>query len=359
MPEMTVSPPPQGPPDGPISFMDRELPELRAYLSSLGIEPYRAEQVFAWVYKKGVFDFREMSNLSRALQERLRSVWRIAPLLPREERHSADGTATKCLFPLADGREVEGVFLRLPRKETICFSTQVGCALGCSFCVTARLGRLRNLEPGEIVGQILHLSRRYVERPQGFNVVAMGMGEPLDNYDRFLKAVRIMKEVRGLNIGPRRITVSTSGLVPMIDRLAGEGIPLGLAISLNATTDEMRSELMPINRRYPIDELMAAAARFARASGRRVTLEYVLIGGMNDTPADAKRLIRLAARFPSKINLIPFNPSPYHAYTPPSPAETDRFQQLLMAGGGAVTIRTRRGDDIFAACGQLGITQAR
>jgi 23S rRNA (adenine2503-C2)-methyltransferase len=342
-----------------IPLMNLTLEELRTDFRRLGIEPYRAGQVFAWVYKRGVHDFAEMSDLGRALREKLASTYRLTPLLPSQERTSVDGTATKCLFPLADGREIEGVFLRLPSKETICFSTQVGCALACSFCVTALMGKLRNLEPGEIVGQILYLSRRYVERPQGFNLVAMGMGEPLDNYDNLLQAIRIMKEVQGLNIGPRRITVSTSGIVPMIDRLAGEGIPLGLAISLNATTDPVRSELMPINRRYPIEDLLAAAGRYAKASGRRVTIEYVLLKGVNDSPDDARRLMKYASRFPSKINLIPFNESPYHTYAPPSPEHVDRFQRMLMAGNGTVTVRRRRGGDIFAACGQLGVTQAR
>jgi 23S rRNA (adenine2503-C2)-methyltransferase len=344
--------------EGPTPILNMTLGELRDDFKRRGIEPYRAGQVFAWIYKRGIFDFMEMSDIGRPLRERLSTLYELAPLVPREEHTSADGTATKCLFTLADGREIEGVFLRLPRKETICFSTQVGCALGCTFCVTALMGRLRNLEPFEIVGQILHLSR-YVEREQGFNLVAMGMGEPLDNYDNLLQAIRIMKEVPGLNIGPRRITVSTSGIVPMIDRLAGEGMPIRLAISLNATTDETRSEIMPINKKYPIEDLMAAAWRYARATERRVTIEYVLLRGLNDTPADAKRLLKLASRFPSKINLIPFNESPFHTYTPPTEEETDRFMAFLMAGNATVTIRRRRGGDIFAACGQLGVTQAR
>jgi 23S rRNA (adenine2503-C2)-methyltransferase len=345
--------------DGRLPILNLTLAELREDFKNRGIEPYRAGQVFAWVYKKGVFDFMEMSDIGRPLRERLASLYALAPLVPKEERTSGDGTATKCLFTLSDEREIEGVFLRLPRKETICFSTQVGCALGCTFCVTALMGRLRNLEPYEIVGQILHLSRRHVEREQGYNLVAMGMGEPLDNYDNLLQAIRIMKEVPGLNIGPRRITISTSGIVPMIDRLAGEGMPIRLAVSLNATTDETRSEIMPINRKYPIEDLMAAAYRYARATDRRITIEYVLLRGVNDSPADARRLLKLASRFPSKINLIPFNESPFYTYTPPTEEETDRFQSFLMAGNATVTIRRRRGGDIFAACGQLGVTQAR
>ena len=341
------------------TLMDRDLDDLRREMADLGLESWRAEQIFTWVYKKGVFDFLQMTDLARPVRERLAEVYHLSPPHPKEEKTASDSSATKCLFALADGREIEGVFLRLPTKETICFSTQVGCSLGCSFCVTALMGRLRNLTPGEIVAQIVYLSQRFVERPQGFNLVAMGMGEPLDNYDSLLKAVRIMKEVRGLNIGPRRITISTSGLVPMIDRLAGEQIPLGLAISLNATTNEQRSELMPINRKYPIDELLSAAGRYARASGRRVTIEYVLMKGVNDSEADARRLLKLSARFPSKINLIPFNSSPFHSYAPPSPAETERFQQLLIAGQRTVTVRRRRGEDIYAACGQLGVKQAR
>ncbi|HEX7879666.1 MAG TPA: 23S rRNA (adenine(2503)-C(2))-methyltransferase RlmN [Candidatus Eisenbacteria bacterium] len=340
-------------------ILDRTLPELRSELVELGIEGWRADQIYTWVYRKGVADFEAMTDIARATRERLAATYRIDVLVPKDERTASDRSATKCLFPLADGREIEGVFLRLPTKETICFSTQVGCAIGCGFCVTALMGRLRNLAPGEIVGQILHLSRRFVEREQGFNLVAMGMGEPFDNYDNLLTAVRIMKEVRGLNIGPRRITISTSGLVPMIDRLATEGIPLGLAVSLNATTDEQRSEIMPINRKYPIEELLAAAGRYAKATSRRVTLEYVLLKGVNDSEADARRLIKLSSRLPSKINLIPFNPSPYHSYAPPSPESAERFRQILIAADKTATIRRRRGGDIYAACGQLGVTQAR
>jgi 23S rRNA (adenine2503-C2)-methyltransferase len=351
-PEAVVAP-------GRRLLLDRTLPELREELSALDLAPWRADQVFTWVYKKGVFDFAGMTDLARPIRERLASIYDLNILHPKDEKTAADRTATKCLFPLADGREIEGVFLRLPNKETICFSTQVGCAIGCNFCVTALMGRLRNLSPGEIVAQILYLSRRFVEREQGFNLVAMGMGEPLDNYDNLLKAVRIMKEVKGLNIGPRRITISTSGIVPMIDRLSGEGIPIGLAISLNATTEEVRTEIMPINRKYPMGDLIAAARRFAHATGRRVTIEYVLLRGVNDTPQDAERLLRIASQFPSKINLIPFNPSPYHSYAPPKPEETERFQGALLAGDKTVTVRRRRGGDIYAACGQLGVTQAR
>ncbi|MDZ4805332.1 MAG: 23S rRNA (adenine(2503)-C(2))-methyltransferase RlmN [Candidatus Eisenbacteria bacterium] len=340
-------------------LLDRTLPELRTEMSELGLESWRADQIFSWLYKKGVLDFAGMTDIGRPTREALTAVYQINAMAPKEEKTAGDRSATKCLFALADGREIEGVFLRLPNKETICFSTQVGCAIGCGFCVTALMGRLRNLEAGEIVGQILYLSRKFVEREQGFNLVAMGMGEPFDNYENLLKAIRIMKEVRGLNIGPRRITISTSGIVPMIDRLATEGIPLGLAVSLNATTNEQRSELMPINKKYPIEELLEAAGRYARATNRRVTLEYVMLRGVNDSEADARRLINLASRLPSKINLIPFNPSPYHSFSPPTPAETERFQDQLLAADKTVTIRRRRGGDIYAACGQLGVTQAR
>jgi 23S rRNA (adenine2503-C2)-methyltransferase len=343
----------------PISFFDFDLADLKAYFALRGEKEFRADQVFVWLYKRGVLDPMGMTDLPVSLREELRSSFSGLPVMPVETHTAGDRSATKALFRLKDNREIEGVFLRLPRKETICFSTQVGCALGCTFCVTALMGRLRNLTPAEIVGQILLLSQKYVERPQGFNLVAMGMGEPLDNYDHLLKAVRILKEGRGLNIGPRRITISRSGIVPMIDRLAGEGLPLGLAVSLNATTDETRSELMPINRKYPIRELLAAAGRYASATGRRVTLEYVLLRGVNDSPADARRLQKMASRFPAKINLIPFNTSPFHSFSPPAPEEVDRFQKALMAGNHTVTVRQKRGDDIFAACGQLGVTQAR
>ncbi len=341
------------------SLLDMDLPGLREELARRNLPAYRADQIFKWIYKRNSFDFNEMTDLPTGLRESLASEWSLDEMVPLESHGAGDGSATKCSFRLADGKIIESVFLRLPRKETICFSTQVGCALQCSFCVTALMGRLRNLTPGEIVGQIISLSRRYVERPQGFNLVAMGMGEPLDNYDNLVQAVRILNEPLGLNIGARRITVSTSGIVPMIDRLAEERIPVGLAVSLNATTDEVRDTLMPINRKYPIKVLLAAARRHAETIGRRVTLEYVLLRGVNDSDADARRLVKLASSLPSKINLIPFNPSPHHDYETPAPEETARFQACLQAAGNSVTVRTRRGDDIYAACGQLGLDQAR
>jgi len=341
------------------SILDLDLPGLRADLAAFGVPAYRANQIFVWIYKRNCFDFKEMTDLPTSLRDRLAAHWSLEEMSPDEAHEADDRSATKCSFRLADGRVIESVFLRLPRKETICFSTQVGCALQCSFCVTALMGRLRNLTPGEIVGQITSLSHRYVERPQGFNLVAMGMGEPLDNYDNLVRAIRILNEPLGLNIGAKRLTVSTSGIVPMIDRLAEERVPAGLAVSLNATTDEVRNVLMPINRKYPIKVLLDAARRHAHAIGRRVTLEYVLLRGVNDSAEDARRLLRLSASLPSKINLIPFNTSPHHDYAPPTPEETARFQAHLQSAGKQVTVRTRRGGDIYAACGQLGLNQAR
>jgi 23S rRNA (adenine2503-C2)-methyltransferase len=244
--------------------------------------------------------------------------------------------------------------MRTERRLTFCVSSQVGCALRCAFCATGLMGLKRNLGAGEIVTQVVAMGDFHRWNDERFNIVFMGMGEPLANYDAVIDAVRILRDERGLNMGARRITVSTSGLVPQIRRLAGEGLPLGLAVSLHATTDELRDQLVPVNKRWPLQELLAAAREYGETTGRRVTLEYTLMAGVNDRAEDADRLAAIARALPSKINLIPYNPVPGLAWKRPDRAAVDAFAHRLLPRAPAVTIRRTLGGEIWAACGQLG-----
>lgn len=340
------------------TLFDYTLAELEDWFASRGHPRYRARQVFANVYKRGVTGYAGMTDLSKELRAELEQALPFQVLEPVRERSSEDGAAVKTLWRLTDGKTIESVFMTADYRETICFSTQVGCAFNCSFCITARLGRIRQLTPGEIVAQIQALVK-HVDPGRGVNLVAMGMGEPLDNLDNLLRALTVIAEPMGLNISGRRITVSTVGVVPGILRLAKERPDVRLALSLNATTDEVRSRLMPVTRKYPIEALLSALETFAAAARDRITLEYVLIRGLNDTPEDADRLGRIAARFPSKVNLIPFNPSDLFTWERPTPEEVDAFAKRLWDVRTTVTVRYSKGVDIQAACGQLGYDQVK
>jgi 23S rRNA (adenine2503-C2)-methyltransferase len=269
--------------------------------------------------------------------------------------HSEDTDTVKLVLRTRDGAEIETVRLGTPRRVTLCISSQVGCGFGCTFCRTATMGFGRNLEPGEIVDQILHVHRQ-APLPDRYNLVFMGMGEPLANLDHVIRATDLMQREEGLSIGPRRITVSTVGLVPEIERLARERPRLRLAVSLTATTDAQRSALMPIGKRYPLDRLLEAVAFHVRHTRRRVTFEYVLLAGVNDSQDDARRLARLSARVPCKVNLIPYNGAPGDRYRSPAPEVVERFRDYLMPRTYAVTVRATQGRDILAACGQLART---
>jgi 23S rRNA (adenine2503-C2)-methyltransferase len=336
------------------SFYGLGRARLASLMESLGEPAYRADQLFSWVYQRGVREPEQMSDLPSRLRTRLPELLDLA--LPRslETFATAHGDTHKFVLGLADGRAVECVSMRTPKRVTLCVSSQVGCALKCSFCATGLMGLVRNLRAGEIVAQVMVMGDQLGWDDDRFNVVFMGMGEPLANYEPVIEAIRILRDPRGLNLGSRRITVSTSGLVPQIQRLAGEGMPLGLAISLHATTDACRDELVPVNRRWPIAELLAAAQSYGRVTGRRVTLEYTLIEGVNDTPEDATRLCGFARELPSKINLIPYNPVPGLPYKRPSPENVEQFAALLYPRAPAVTVRRTMGGEIWAACGQLG-----
>jgi 23S rRNA (adenine2503-C2)-methyltransferase len=339
--------------DARPDLLGRTRPELAALLAPHLDRPFRVEQVYRGLYQQGVTSFDALTTLARPLREALAGSFRIG--LPAvDTRHtSADGT-TKFLFRLADGATVEAVDIPDGTRRTFCISSQAGCAMGCRFCVTGFWGAGRDLTAGEIVGQVLAIAGRLHEQ-QSLNLVFMGMGEPLLNVDAVGRAIAIMSEW----ISPRRITVSTVGVVPGIRELAAWERRPNLAISLHVPDDERRSALMPVNKSYPLDELMAALREFPLEPGRRLTFEYILIAGFNDAPADADALARLLAGArllgDAKVNLIPVNPDPVlgERMVPPAPAVVTAFRDRLRSRGLVATVRRRRGDDVAAACGQL------
>ncbi len=331
-------------------------PALRAWVAGLGEQPYRADQVMKWAYHRGAKAFGEMTDLSRLFRERLESLAEFRAPRIESVQQSSDGTR-KWLLRLEDGNAIETVLIPEERRVTLCVSSQVGCALNCSFCSTATQGFSRNLSVEEIVGQVW-LAHHAVgeEDPDGpgiTNVVFMGMGEPLLNFDNVVAAMNIMRDDMAFGLARRRVTLSTSGLVPGIDRLR-EVCDVSLAVSLHAPDDELRNKLVPINRKYPIAELLAACERYVAARPRaRVTFEYTLMAGVNDSPRQAKALARVLEGVPAKINLIPFNPYPGAVYRRPSQGDMRRFVDILHRAGYTTTLRRTRGDDIDAACGQL------
>lgn len=327
---------------------------LASRLRDRGLPPYRADQLYTWVYQKRVRDPERMTNLPATLRRDLAEICPLRLPEPASVLASADGSTRKVVLALADGARVESVSMRTDRRLTFCVSSQVGCALKCAFCATGLMGLQRNLRPDEIVAQVLRMGDLEGWQDERFNIVFMGMGEPLANLQNVLHAIRILHDPRGLNMGARRITVSTSGLVPQIRELAAAGLQLGLALSLHATTDALRDELVPVNKRWPLREVLEAAREYGRTVGRRTTLEYTLIGGVNDSLQDADRLAAIAREMPSKINLIPYNPVPGLAWKRPSPATIEAFASRLMPQAPAVTVRNTMGGEIWAACGQLG-----
>jgi len=336
------------------SFFGIARAELSERLRTRGYPAYRADQLYSWIYHKRERAPERMTNLPARLRTGLAEVCDLT--LPRiaEARTTRDGSTGKFVLELRDGARVECVSMRTAKRVTLCISSQVGCALKCSFCATGLMGLVRHLAPEEIVGQVVVMGDAGGWLDERFNIVFMGMGEPLANYDSMIRAIRILHDEKGLNMGARRITVSTSGLVPQIRALASEGLQLGLAVSLHATTDALRDRLVPVNKRWPIRELLDAAREYGRTVGRRVTLEYTLIGGVNDSLEDADRLAEFARELPSKINLIPYNPVPGLPWNRPEPEAVERFAARLMPRAPAVTVRRTMGGEIWAACGQLG-----
>jgi 23S rRNA (adenine2503-C2)-methyltransferase len=345
---------PERPSTTPPNFYGLSRDSLASRLAEQGVPAYRADQIYSWVYRKHHRSPERMVNLPGALRERLQTLCDLALPGTASVHSSADELTHKFVLTLVDGARVECVSMRTDRRLTFCLSSQVGCALGCTFCATGLMGLKRNLGPGEIVAQVIAMGDFHGWKDDRFNLVFMGMGEPLANYVPVMEAIRILHDPRGLNLGARRITVSTSGVVPQMARLAGEGLPLGLAVSLHATTDELRDRLVPINRRWPLAELIAAARDYGRRSGRRVTLEYTLLAGVNDRDEDAARLAALARELPSKINLIAYNPVPGLEWKRPAREAVDAFARRLWPIAPAVTVRHTMGGEIWAACGQLG-----
>ncbi len=327
---------------------------LEGVVAPLCGKPFHARQLFEWLYSRGERDFARMSDLPRALRDSLQRSFRAA--LPAVElaQTSSDGTI-KYLLRLDDGKAVESVYIPEKRRITFCISSQIGCPLGCAFCLTARMGLVRNLTPGEIAGQAALLAQSHRLPPNGYNLVFMGMGEPLNNSDNVMGAFQLLTDPRGMGIAPRHITLSTAGVVPGILKLAKEPSRPRLAVSLSATTDAQRDALMPINRAYPLQDLFAALRTVPLGARERITLEYVLLRGINDTREDAARLARLAGGLPIKINLIPYNDAAVAGYDAPRVPAARAFRDLLIERRIPASLRRRRGADISAACGQLAI----
>ena len=333
------------------NIRDLSLEELEALIVGLGKEKYRARQIMKWLYAGGATTFAEMTTLSRDFRSRLEGMTCIVePAIDRIQA-SQDGTK-KLLFSLEDGLFIESVLIPGRNHWTACISTQAGCAMECRFCLTGRQGLKRNLHPSEITGQMTMLRRHTPEGPQIKNIVLMGMGEPLANYEHTVKAIRILTSDFGLGFSSRKITVSTCGLAPKIVQL-GKEVCVNLAISLNAPDNERRDVLMPVNRKYPLEELIKACRDYPMPGRRMLTFEYILLAGLNDSPADAEKLARLLRGLHCKLNLIAFNEFPGSDYRTPTPEAISAFQQILLDRHYTAILRASHGRDIFAACGQL------
>jgi 23S rRNA (adenine2503-C2)-methyltransferase len=336
------------------NLYDLDLGQLAHYLSQLKQPGFRARQIWHWLYGELVTDFEQMTDLPMGLRQQLRDETRLDRGTISAEEHSGDGGTTKTLSRLADGNYIETVLMRYDRRNTVCISTQAGCAMGCVFCATGQMGFIRNLTVGEIVAQVLHFAEQLSREGEGVtNVVFMGMGEPLHNYDNTMGAVDRLTDPTGFNLGARRLTISTVGLVPAIRRFADEKRQTGLAVSLHAATDEARDRLIPIARRWPLDALMDACHYYVQSTRRRLTFEWALISGENDTLEQARQLGHLLAGMNCHINLIPLNPTSGYGGEPSNRRRVDAFQNELARFGLKSTVRLRRGIDIQAGCGQL------
>ena len=344
-----------------VNLLDFDAAQLTAYVQSLEEKPFRARQLMRWIHRRGAGDFDAMSDLAKSLRAKLSERARISSLPVLSDVVAADGTR-KWLLDVGLGNAIEAVFIPEEDRGTLCISTQAGCAVNCAFCSTGRQGFNRNLTTGEIIGQLWmveHLLRAQAGSPQSdsdraiSNVVLMGMGEPLQNYDAVLPALRLMLDDNAYGLSRRRVTVSTSGMVPLMDRLA-QDCPVALAVSLHASNDALRDTLVPLNRKYPLRELLAACRRYLRVAPRDfITFEYVMLDGINDGDHHAAELVALVADVPCKFNLIPFNPFPQSGFERSSGQRIRSFAQHLTEAGIVTTTRRTRGDDIDAACGQL------
>lgn len=345
-----------------VNLLDYDLEGLALYCERLGEKRFRATQLFRWIHQRGASSFEDMSDLARSLREKLSASAQVKPLDILSQHISADGTI-KWLFDVGQGDAVEAVFIPEKDRGTLCISSQAGCAVGCRFCSTGHQGFSRNLRAGEIISQLWfaeHFLRSHLKRSDRVvsNVVMMGMGEPLQNYSELVPALRVMLDDHGYGLSRRRVTVSTSGVVPMMDRLA-QDCPVALAVSLHAPTDELRSNLVPLNRKYPIEELLAACNRYLEHAPRDfITFEYCMLDGVNDQVEHANQLVDLVRKHANggvwcKFNLIPFNPFPASGLLRSPAAQVSVFAKILSDAGIVTTVRKTRGDDIDAACGQL------
>lgn len=342
----------------------RTRSELERAVGELGLPAYRGRQLYRWIYPRAVTDFDSMTDLPRAVRAELAKHYSVRPPPVAGRHRSQDGTV-KFLFGLEDDNKVEAVYIpdhpeeassKRAVRHTICLSTQVGCPLKCTFCYSGTVPFARNLTVGEILGQFGAVTRELLKTTTRVNVVFMGMGEPLLNPEAVLSALAVLTDPDGFAVSPRRITVSTAGLAEELERFAKAAPPVGLAVSLHATTDEARDRMMPINRKYPLEELLAAARRLPLPKRRKITFEYVLLGGENDSETDARRLARLLTGIPAKVNLITYNPWPGSPHQASTDEATERFLGILLHAGYTASLRRSRGDDILAACGQLAGT---
>jgi 23S rRNA (adenine2503-C2)-methyltransferase len=342
-----------------VNLLDYDLDGLTVFCEELGEKAFRAKQLYRWIHQKGASDFTQMSDLAKSLRDKLAGIAHVSPLKVLTEQKSSDGTI-KWLFDVGHGDAVEAVFIPEQDRNTLCISSQAGCAVGCRFCSTGHQGFSRNLTTGEIIAQLWfaeHTIRKVKNTEDRVisNVVMMGMGEPLQNYAALVPALRTMLSDHGYGLSRRRVTVSTSGVVPMIDKLA-QDCPVALAVSLHAPTDLLRDDLVPLNKKYPLQELLAACERYLQAAPRDfITMEYCMLAGVNDSPAQAMQLAQLVknVKLPVKFNLIPFNPFPQSGLVCSAPKVVAEFAKILHDAGIVTTVRKTRGDDIDAACGQL------
>ena len=350
--------------DKPAAFTDLSIQDMAGLIASLGEKPFRTDQLLGGVYRRLAVSFDEMTDVPFALRRKLAGQLPLHTLVPANEAVSADGTV-KMLFRLADRNTIEAALMLYAAgagrpRTTVCVSTQVGCAIGCPFCATGSQGLKRNLTPGEMIDQVLHFARRVRDRGDGSekrlehitNIVFMGMGEPLANYDALMQAVGMLTSPRGFGTSPRNITVSTAGLVPQIRRLSGDKLPMGLAVSLHAADNKLRDRLVPLNKRYPVEEVLAACREYAEKTGRRVSFEYVLFAGVNDSLLQARALARLLSGMEAHVNLIQVNPA-CGDFKPSPRSQVLAFEQELRLAGVNSTLRVSRGQDIQAGCGQL------
>jgi 23S rRNA (adenine2503-C2)-methyltransferase len=335
-----------------VDLAGLELKELEEFVQSLGHRKFHAKQIYHWIWKRGVTDFGEMTNLGRELRKALADAATVS--FPDVLKHdvSSDGTQ-KFVLRLADGRQIESVFIPDTPKQTFCVSTQVGCAMGCAFCLTGKMGLIRQLSAAEISGQVRLLARTLGLLDKSFNIVLMGMGEPLHNYDATMKALRMLNEKEGLDMHPKRVTLSTVGLVPMMDKLAQEDLMPNLAVSLHAATEEQRQAIVPPTKKYSLNDIIEACKRFPLSKRRRIMFEYVMLAGVNDSPEDARRLVKVLAGVKAKVNLLPLNAAAGIPFDRPPDDRVNAFAKILADRGLMVSVRKSRGRDIRAACGQL------